>query len=96
MSSYDDPTGPTDISNFIFLQRWKPFDPSRNWPDLGPRFLAGEKTLKRAVDVPGGIKEDGPDQRDLDWSAVLKRVMESYIRGERPNMYGEMLEWSDP
>lgn len=38
---------------------------------------------------------DEPDQRDLDWAAVLKRVMESYIRGERPNMYGEMLEWSD-
>jgi WD repeat and SOF domain-containing protein 1 len=81
------------------LHRWKPFDPSRNWPDLGPRFLEGEMTirsnLQAAVDT--GIKEgeDGPDQRDLDWSAVLKRVMESYIRGERPNMYGELLEWSD-
>lgn len=26
------------------------------------------------------------DKRDLDWSAVLKRTFESYIRGERPNM----------
>ena len=83
------------------LHRWKPFDPSRNWPDLGPRL--GEMTMKSvAVDAgdPQGrnvIKkgEDRPDQRDLDWSTVLKRVMESYIRGERPNMYGEMLEWSD-
>ena len=22
--------------------RWIPFDPARNWPDLGPRFAAGE------------------------------------------------------
>jgi WD repeat and SOF domain-containing protein 1 len=84
------------------MHRWKPFDPSRNWPDLGPRFLEGE-TLKRpaidAGDVPGrqgAITEVGPDQRDLDWSTVLKRVLESYIRAERPNMYGEMLQWSDP
>ena len=33
------------------------------------------------------------DRRDLDWSTVLKRTFESYIRGERPNMYGEMLRW---
>jgi DDB1- and CUL4-associated factor 13 len=33
------------------------------------------------------------DQRDLDWSTVLKRTFESYIRGERPNMYGEWIHW---
>lgn len=33
------------------------------------------------------------DKRDLDWSAVLKRTFEAYIRGERPNMYGEWLQW---
>lgn len=33
------------------------------------------------------------DNRDLAWSAVLKRTFESYIRGERPNMYGEWLKW---
>lgn len=33
------------------------------------------------------------DRRDLDWSAVLKRTFESYIRGERPNMYGEWIYW---
>jgi len=86
------------------LHRWKPFDPSRNWPDLGPRFLEGETTIRSNLEAvnagfPGHNRikegEDGPDQRDLDWSTVLKRVMESYIRGERPNMYGEMLEWSD-
>ncbi len=33
------------------------------------------------------------DSRDLGWSAVLKRTFEAYIRGERPNMYGEYLVW---
>lgn len=33
------------------------------------------------------------DKRDLDWAAVLKRTFESYIRGERANMYGEWLVW---
>ena len=33
------------------------------------------------------------DKRDLDWATVLKRTFESYIRGERPNMYGEWLSW---
>lgn len=33
------------------------------------------------------------DSRDLAWSAVLKRTFEAYIRGERPNMYGEWLKW---
>lgn len=34
------------------------------------------------------------DKRDLDWATVLKRTFESYIRGERPNMYGEWLVWT--
>lgn len=33
------------------------------------------------------------DNRDLSWSAVMKRTFEGYIRGERPNMYGEWLKW---
>lgn len=33
------------------------------------------------------------DKRDLDWAAVLKRTFEAYIRGERPNMYGEWIRW---
>jgi WD repeat and SOF domain-containing protein 1 len=28
--------------------RWLPFDPSRNWPDLGSRFSKGEKALREA------------------------------------------------
>jgi len=86
---------------------WKPFDPSRNWPDLGPRFIEGERAARAsgraatqsAIPVEEKLEtEEGEDlieddQRDLDWSTVLKRTMESYIRGERPNMYGEWLEW---
>jgi DDB1- and CUL4-associated factor 13 len=50
--------------------------------------------------VPSGIDQRGErqppdvgDKRDLDWATVLKRTFESYIRGERPNMYGEWLQW---
>ncbi|KAJ6511345.1 glycosyltransferase family 32 protein [Mycena vitilis] len=89
---------------------WKPFDPARNWPDLGPQFLAGEMAARRALreedpqapfatedgdeDDADGLKDSvDQDKRDLDWSAVLKRTFESYIRGERGNMYGEWLVW---
>lgn len=81
---------------------WKPFDPARNWPDLGPKFAAGERawrsSLKANVATTGvetNTQNDDieEDQRDLDWATVLKRTFESYIRGERPNMYGEWLEW---
>jgi WD repeat and SOF domain-containing protein 1 len=92
--------------------RWKPFDTSRNWPDLGPKFKAGEDAARAALaqeernSMESGSststranrdKEDidnvEHDKRDLDWSAVLKRTFEAYIRGERPNMYGEWLQW---
>ncbi|KAF8168221.1 glycosyltransferase family 32 protein [Crassisporium funariophilum] len=86
---------------------WKPFDDARNWPDLGHRFAEGEKVARKALrqsekSGKGGIRysdstdeEDNveDDRRDLDWATVLKRVFEAYIRGERPNMYGEMLRW---
>jgi hypothetical protein len=85
---------------FIFFNRWKPFDSSRNWPDLGPRFIAGENVARAAaVGAPEGETieewEDRvlDDKRDLDWATVLKRTFEGYIRGERPNMYGEWIEW---
>ncbi|KAJ7216607.1 glycosyltransferase family 32 protein [Mycena pura] len=98
---------------------WKPFDPVRNWPDLGTRFVAGETAARRALheaQAPLGTGSDTlpktdadadaedvrpdayeesveEDKRDLDWAAVLKRIFESYIRGERANMYGEWLVW---
>lgn len=39
-----------------------------------------------------GVEED---QRDLSWSAVLKRTFEGYLRGERANMYGEWIRWDE-
>ncbi|KAK7042388.1 hypothetical protein R3P38DRAFT_3260407 [Favolaschia claudopus] len=94
---------------------WKPFDPARNWPDLGPRFVAQEMAARRALregeaqavfPIPaadGRQTEEADfetdratvdeDKRDLDWAAVLKRTFESYIRGEKANMYGEWIRW---
>jgi DDB1- and CUL4-associated factor 13 len=52
-----------------------------------------------ATDSQGRLRGEGEedstdgDKRDLDWSTVLKRTFESYIRGERPNMYGEWIDW---
>jgi len=75
---------------------------------LGQRFIRGEKTLREAqrkvreaqregddrteeTGVTG--REDMDDEVDLSWSTVLKRTFEAFVRGERPNMYGEWLEW---
>ncbi|KAI0033396.1 hypothetical protein K488DRAFT_77892 [Vararia minispora EC-137] len=74
---------------------WEPFDRSRNWPDLGPKFIDGERRARLGVNVTGEFPPDmvKDDKRDLDWATVLKRTFESYVRGERPNMYGEWLQW---
>ncbi|RXW17663.1 hypothetical protein EST38_g8188 [Candolleomyces aberdarensis] len=98
---------------------WKPFDPARNFPDLGPRFAKTEQiaheNLRKAKaaalagaagtttspgdssssanDEPEFATTPGNDKRDLDWSTVMKRTFEAYIRGETPNMYGEWLDW---
>lgn len=90
------------LKSFFFSNRWKPFDPARNWPDLGLRFKHGEEAAKLTLVKEGKLtlaeaETDGrdvlSDKRDLDWSAVLKRTFEAYIRGERPNMYGEWMQW---
>ncbi|KAF8640962.1 hypothetical protein AX17_000608 [Amanita inopinata Kibby_2008] len=86
---------------------WRPFDPARNWPDLGPPFTAGEQIAREMAQKAtglvttstGGVKNQKveerveDDRRDLDWAIVLKRTCESYIRGETPNQYGEWLVW---
>lgn len=84
---------------------WQAFDSDRNYPDLGLRFyegegrqramlLAQEKALARNQPTPTPALNGtvGP-KHDLDWSMVIKRTFEAYIRGERPNMYGEWLVW---
>lgn len=111
-------------SHCRFGDRWKPFDSSRNWPDLGERFIQGERAARKALrdaarnatrDSASGSPSSEPhagstlqenddddatwedrienDKLDLDWATVLKRTFESYIRGERPNMYGEWIVW---
>ena len=60
--------------------RWTPFDPDRNFPDLSPELGGGI-----------GYKPTQEMVQDLSWAALLKRTFEAYIRGERPNMYGEWL-----
>ena len=64
--------------------------------------LLAQQTQLAAGKVPtgaGDILEDEveddmeSDRTDLDWSTVIKRTFEAYIRGERPNMYGEWLVW---
>ncbi|KAH9944027.1 uncharacterized protein BXZ73DRAFT_96540 [Epithele typhae] len=81
---------------------WQPFDAARNWPDLGPRFINGERAARALAQAnqPAQSENAEPaeddvkdDKRDLDWSAVLKRTFEAYIRGEVPNAYGEWLKW---
>lgn len=90
-----------------FITGWKAFDPSRNFPDLGPRFIAGERMARQQsaqaaiITATGGrMPEPEPaedqvadDKRDLDWATVMKRTFEGYIRGEQPNMYGEWIDW---
>ncbi|KAI0721355.1 hypothetical protein C8T65DRAFT_705366 [Cerioporus squamosus] len=75
---------------------WKPFDRARYWPDLGPRFADAERMGREAIAnktlaYPVGLIPN--DKQDLDWATVLKRTFEAYIRGERPNMYGEWIRW---
>ncbi|OBZ78884.1 hypothetical protein A0H81_00981 [Grifola frondosa] len=78
---------------------WQPFDATRNWPDLGPRFINGERVARTVAEASKAesveYDEDlvADDKRDLDWSSVLKRTFEAYVRGETPNMYGEWLRW---
>ena len=76
---------PCETALTSILYRWTPFDPQRDFPDLGTRFISGDEY--KNTPIP-------PDEfGDLSWSAVLKRTFEAYIRGERPNMYGEWLQW---
>ena len=53
---------------------------------------AGDSVLNDEIGDDDFIEKSG-DKTDLDWSTVIKRTFEAYIRGERPNMYGEWLVW---
>jgi WD repeat and SOF domain-containing protein 1 len=47
--------------------------------------------------VDGGVsqRDDMDDEVDLSWSTVLKRTFEAFLREERPNMYGEELNYNE-
>ncbi|KAK4705923.1 DDB1- and CUL4-associated factor 13, partial [Phenoliferia sp. Uapishka_3] len=76
---------PDALFDPAWLNVWLPFDPSRNFPDLGTRFPRIEQQQEEPQDVEG----------DLSWATVLKRTFEKYLRGEAPNMYGEELHWGE-
>ncbi|KAG9314279.1 hypothetical protein JVU11DRAFT_5067 [Chiua virens] len=83
-------------SSHASATRWRPFDPARHWPDLGSRFAEGERAARAAANPDADPDSDDwveTDKVDLDWATVLKRTFESFVRGERPNMYGEWLRW---
>lgn len=62
-------------------------------PDRASEIITTETT--NATESRKFVWDDrvSDDKRDLDWATVLKRTFESYIRGERPNMYGEWMRW---
>ncbi|KAM0751666.1 hypothetical protein T439DRAFT_324862 [Meredithblackwellia eburnea MCA 4105] len=62
---------------------WLPFDPTRDYPDLGPRFPTTRETTAT-----------GLENQDLSWATVLKRTFEKYLRGQAPNAYGEYINWN--
>jgi len=78
----------------------------RDWPDIGPRFAEGEQIARKIARERKRVSEKSKviydeadedtaedDARDLSWATVLKRMFESYLRGDRSNMYGEVLKW---
>jgi hypothetical protein len=66
-------------------------------PTPATRRTCSEANASRAENDKRNVgvtdREDMDDEIDLSWSTVLKRTFEAYVRGERPNMYGEWLEW---
>jgi len=55
--------------------------------------MAARAAANPHADPDDWIDKISDDKRDLDWATVLKRTFEGFIRGERPNMYGEWLRW---
>lgn len=59
----------------------------------GERIARASAAATSAIALEQEIEQVSDDKRDLDWATVLKRTFEAYVRGERPNMYGEWLRW---
>ncbi|KAK4702138.1 DDB1- and CUL4-associated factor 13, partial [Phenoliferia sp. Uapishka_3] len=56
----------------------------------GSRWGDDERDFDQLDWSSEGVEED---EKDLSWATVVKRTYESFIRGERPNMYGEWMTW---
>jgi WD repeat and SOF domain-containing protein 1 len=63
-------------------------------------ILAGEREIQWGddedldfADLDWSEETVEEDDRDLSWAAVLKRTFESFVRGERPNLYGEWIDF---
>ncbi|TFK29549.1 snoRNA binding protein [Coprinopsis marcescibilis] len=63
-------------------------------PLTGAAQAVVESNGRTISQAPPYLVTPDNDKRDLDWSTVLKRTFEAYLRGEIPNMYGEWLTWS--
>ena len=62
-----------------------PKNPSGKQDELHHAFAADQdKTIEMEDSVSN-------EEHDLSWSTIIKRTFEAYIRGERPNMYGEYI-----
>nr|XP_019051069.1 WD repeat and SOF domain-containing protein 1 [Kwoniella bestiolae CBS 10118]OCF29999.1 WD repeat and SOF domain-containing protein 1 [Kwoniella bestiolae CBS 10118] len=76
---------------------WLPFDPSRNWPDLGQRFIKGEKALRdaaKASSLEGQAHLVGEDV-DLDGEVGKTTVEGEGLVTSREDMDDELdLSWS--
>lgn len=64
----------------------------RSGEDGGPKWGDDEQDFDDLDWSNEGVEED---ERDLSWSATLKRTFEAFLRGETPNMYGEWISWEE-
>jgi WD repeat and SOF domain-containing protein 1 len=71
----------------------KPTPPVRAPKEEGYKWGEDERDFDD-LDWSDERVEDEPE-RDLPWSAVLKRTFEAFVRGETPNMYGEWINWNE-
>ncbi|GJN94264.1 hypothetical protein Rhopal_007338-T1 [Rhodotorula paludigena] len=73
--------------------------PRRTVPPVSPRQGAREgykwgDDERDFAELDWSDERVDEDERDLAWAAVLKRTFEAFVRGERPNMYGEWIDWT--
>ncbi|CED84386.1 Glycosyltransferase, DXD sugar-binding motif [Phaffia rhodozyma] len=61
---------------------WLPFDPARNWPDLGQKFIRGERLLRDAIfaskkpSKPLAVKDTPEEESNPSGVAINNRAVE--------------------